>query len=256
MAKKIVFCKCNSERINSERLKELENKLRKFNIEICVLSDLCQLSVLCKDNLRDVFQAGNEYLIIGCYERSLKLLLNQIIVDHNSISIGYINTFELTDDEVIQRVSSFSENSNQPQSINAIGIKSDWPSWFPVIDYSRCSGCGQCADFCLFGVYEKTEGSVIVVNPQDCKNNCPACARICPQTAIVFPKYKEGGAIGGSDEIDEVSEQTRQIADIRNFLEGDIYSALEQRKIKRRSIIRQEEMKKALDERQNALNKG
>jgi ferredoxin len=256
MAKKIVFCKCNSERINSERLKELENKLRKFNIEICVLSDLCQLSVLCKDNLRDVFQAGNEYLIIGCYERSLKLLLNQIIVDHNSISIGYINTFELTDDEVIQRVSSFSENSNQPHSINAIGIKSDWPSWFPLIDYSRCSGCGQCADFCLFGVYEKTEGSVIVVNPQDCKNNCPACARICPQTAIVFPKYKEGGAIGGSDEIDEVSEQTRQAADIRNFLEGDIYSALEQRKTKRRSVIRQEEMKKALDERQNALNKG
>ena len=25
--------------------------------------------------------------------------------------------------------------------------------WYPVIDYSRCTNCMECIDFCLFGVY-------------------------------------------------------------------------------------------------------
>ncbi len=167
----------------------------------------------------------------------------------------YINFIELTNEEIFQEVSSFCLNSNQIPSVNVIGTVSDWPSWFPIIDYSRCSGCGQCADFCLFGVYEKSEGRVNAINPQECKNNCPACARICPQTAIIFPKYKFGGAIGGSDIIDDIAEQKRQSLDIKNILEGDIYSALEQRKNKRQSIIRNEAMKKAIEERTDALNK-
>lgn len=255
MVEKIVFCNCGGERINSERLQFIENNLRKFNIEIIKLSDLCRLSALDKDRLNNVFREGKEYLIVGCYSRSLKLLLEQVNVDLNNISFEYINIIELTDEEIFQEVSSFCLNSNQIPSINEIGTVSDWPSWFPIIDYSRCSGCGQCADFCLFGVYEKREGRVNVINPQECKNNCPACARICPQTAIIFPKYKFGGAIGGSDIIDDIAEQKRQSLDIKNILEGDIYSALEQRKNKRRSIIRNEAMKKAIEERNDALKK-
>ncbi len=128
-----------------------------------------------------------------------------------------------------------------------------WPSWYPVIDYSRCTSCGQCADFCLFGVYDKTPERVNVINPEGCKNNCPACARICPAAAIIFPKYKYGGAIGGSDEIDEQAELRRQSQDIADFLGNDIYSAIEKRKAKRQSIIRQEAMNKAISERENAL---
>ena len=67
-----------------------------------------------------------------------------------------------------------------------------WVPWFPVIDYDRCRNCKQCLNFCLFGVYQLSpEGKVEVQNPSGCKTNCPACARMCPQKAIIFPKYAD-----------------------------------------------------------------
>jgi ferredoxin len=65
----------------------------------------------------------------------------------------------------------------------------DWRPWFPVIDYDRCTACGQCAAFCLFGVYTHEPQRVRVTRPVNCKNNCPACARVCPAGAIIFPKH-------------------------------------------------------------------
>lgn len=255
MGKVIVFCNCGGERISSERLQFIEESLRKFNAEIHILTDLCRLAAIGKESLAGVFSGDNEYLVIGCYERSLKLLLDQNNADYKRSTAGFINFLESADEEIFQKVSAFCKNSDQVNSWNETGISSDWISWYPVIDYSRCTACGQCADFCLFGVYEKGGDKVKVVNPQECKNNCPACARICPHTAIIFPKYRYGGAIGGSDLIDEAEEQKRQAVDVSNILNGDIYNALEQRKMKRQSIIRNEAMKKAIEERDNALNK-
>jgi len=68
-----------------------------------------------------------------------------------------------------------------------------WRPWFPVIDYDRCTNCMQCLSFCLFGVYGVDEGKRIQVqNNDNCKTNCPACSRVCPEAAIMFPKYKAG----------------------------------------------------------------
>jgi NAD-dependent dihydropyrimidine dehydrogenase PreA subunit len=77
--------------------------------------------------------------------------------------------------------------------------------WYPVIDYSRCTNCLECLDFCLFGVYGVDAIERILVENQDqCKKGCPACSRVCPQQAIIFPEYKsaaiagaETGAVGG-----------------------------------------------------------
>jgi hypothetical protein len=73
------------------------------------------------------------------------------------------------------------------------------PRWYPVIDYSRCTGCRKCVDFCLFGVYALADGRVAVTNPDNCKNGCPACARTCPQCAIIFPHYFADPAIAGAE---------------------------------------------------------
>jgi NAD-dependent dihydropyrimidine dehydrogenase PreA subunit len=71
--------------------------------------------------------------------------------------------------------------------------------WYPVIDYNRCTNCLECLDFCLFGVYGVDSFERILVENQDqCKKGCPACSRVCPQQAIIFPEYKSA-AIAGAD---------------------------------------------------------
>jgi NAD-dependent dihydropyrimidine dehydrogenase PreA subunit len=71
--------------------------------------------------------------------------------------------------------------------------------WYPVIDYSRCTNCMECIDFCLFGVYGVDSADRILVEQQDnCKKGCPACSRVCPENAIIFPEHKTP-AIAGSD---------------------------------------------------------
>ena len=71
--------------------------------------------------------------------------------------------------------------------------------WYPVIDYSLCIVCGQCHDFCLFGVYTTDDANQPrVTSPNSCKPGCAACARICPQGAIMFPLYAGDEGIAGA----------------------------------------------------------
>ena len=39
--------------------------------------------------------------------------------------------------------------------------------WYPVIDYSRCTNCMECIDFCLFGVYGVDKVETILVEQPD-----------------------------------------------------------------------------------------
>ena len=78
--------------------------------------------------------------------------------------------------------------------------------WYPVIDYSRCTNCMECIDFCLFGVYGLDDQDRILVESQDaCKKGCPACSRVCPEHAIIFPEYKTpaiaGAPVGGIESL-------------------------------------------------------
>ncbi len=252
--KHIIFCKCGGERIGLDVIQAINEQLKKQLVNVTCLSDLCGLVQLKSDLVSGIFKADAEYLVIGCFPRTMRLLFARIDEEAGKPAVyEHINMIEMSPDQVIERINLFCLGQEGDSVYREITEGSGWPSWYPVIDYSRCTSCGQCADFCLFGVYEKTETRVDVTNPQGCKNNCPACARICPSSAIIFPKYKNGGAVGGSDEIDEFAEQQRQAQDLESFLGADIYTALEKRKLKRKSIIRDEAMKTALTERDNAV---
>lgn len=72
------------------------------------------------------------------------------------------------------------------------------PRWYPVIDRSRCRNCQECLNFCLFGVYGLDgQGRVYVEMPDMCRPGCPACARVCPSGAIMFPHYSDPAIAGG-----------------------------------------------------------
>jgi len=74
------------------------------------------------------------------------------------------------------------------------------PRWYPIIDPERCVRCGQCWQFCIFGVYErKHNGTVLVVQPDACKPGCPACARICPVQAVIFPRCPDDPIVAGAE---------------------------------------------------------
>lgn len=69
--------------------------------------------------------------------------------------------------------------------------------WYPVIDFSRCTNCMECIDFCLFGVYGIDSLETIMVEQADnCRKGCPACSRVCPQNAIIFPQHKTPAIAG------------------------------------------------------------
>lgn len=250
MQKKVIYCNCGGEIVSPEIKESISNFLYKENVDAIHLSDLCNLCVSEKQDVKKIFSSQFSTLVVACHPRAVRKLLEFAGVESNLENLSFLNLRETAKDEILSTLKSFCNDEPALQKEHMGEI--EWPSWYPVIDYSRCTACGQCADFCLFGVYEKTDGKVNVINPKGCKNNCPACARICPHTAIIFPKYKQGGAISGSDSIDEIAEQQRLQQDIKSIAGNDIYKVLQERKAKRQSIIKNEAMKKAIEERDNA----
>jgi ferredoxin len=107
----------------------------------------------------------------------------------------------------------------------------------------------------LFGVYTFAGRKLKVANPLACKNNCPACGRNCPTSAIIFPRLKENGVLAGAEP--GTDSVFKPIAN-----DSSLISTLNQRSALRRNIFKaglieqaEEERRKALDEMKNKNNK-
>jgi len=107
-------------------------------------------------------------------------------------------------------------------------VEGEWVPWFPVIDYSRCQDCRKCLEFCLFGVYGMDEGRVVVREPAKCKTNCPACARLCPNGAIMFPKYPQRPINGDRVRPEDLNRNNMKI-DLGKLVDGDVVAKLRAR---------------------------
>jgi Pyruvate/2-oxoacid:ferredoxin oxidoreductase delta subunit len=151
---------------------------------------------------------------------------------------------------------ALTEQLDAQRSELGIARPGEWKPWFPVIDYDRCTNCMQCLSFCLFGVYGVDEEKRIQVqNNDNCKTNCPACSRVCPEAAIMFPKYK-AGPINGDEVSDADLNREKMKIDISALLGGDIYSMLRTRSDRAKSRFSKErDSDKALAERQKCLVK-
>ena len=112
----------------------------------------------------------------------------------------------------------------------------------------------QCLSFCLFDVYGVSAESKIQVQHQsNCKTDCPACSRVCPEVAIMFPKYRHGPINGEEVKADDIRREAMKV-DISALLGGDVYSMLRDRSVKAKSRFSKErDDDRALKERQNCL---
>jgi NAD-dependent dihydropyrimidine dehydrogenase PreA subunit len=131
-----------------------------------------------------------------------------------------------------------------------------WKPWFPVIDVARCTNCMQCLSFCLFDVYGVTADNTLrVESPANCKVNCPACSRVCPEVAIMFPKYHAGPIDGGPVADTDVQREKMKV-DISALLGGDIYAKLRERSADAKArFSRERSADQALAERRRCLTK-
>lgn len=101
--------------------------------------------------------------------------------------------------EQMERYLAAESQTPSPQSPTVVDEEAS-RRWYPVIDLSRCTNCLECIDFCLFGVYGiDARETILVEQPDNCRQGCPACSRVCPENAIIFPQHKTPTIAGSAD---------------------------------------------------------
>lgn len=244
----IFCCRCaNAEIIPAGTKQEVVRVLNDMQTNVEIVADMCELSARRDPALMRIAGLEN-ILIIACYPRAVKWLFRAAGVPLPETGVEFLNMRKTCAAEIIRSLPTGQisrEGSNEqmqvPSEKGAPKKDGDWIPWFPVIDYDRCANCLQCLSFCLFGVYAtNAEGNVRVENPDKCKTNCPACARICPNEAIIFPKYSDG-PINGDDipQQGELYDTTK--VDLAALVSGDVERVLRERNKTRRNRFNVEE---------------
>lgn len=237
----LLICACQRARVYpGASLDELSQRLKAEGVEFQVVPDLCELAGRRDSRLADWSQEG--LAVVACHPRAVKWLFDAAgaplppdadLYNLRGQSVAAISEAIVDSQQngaTIPRDSASITTSapSQPEQ----SPSPDWPGWFPVIDYDRCTQCLQCLSFCLFGVYGVDDQQRIQVsNPDQCKPGCPACARVCPQTAILFPKHPSAGISGG--EAAALSGIPK--VDISALLGGDAHNMLRERSARART---------------------
>ena len=256
----IILCRCAvSHAVAAERVLAAESNLRQRGIAFVPVEDLCGLCAS-RDARLAQWSSQPNLRVIACAKRAVTWLfdwaLRPLRDDAEVVSLRQMPNAkcQLAIEQQIGRAvepATVPDGFAQPEQPAAAGnpqsairnsqsevpnpqsaidnLQSNWVPWFPVIDYSRCVNCKQCVGFCLFGVYHVgPSGKVEVAKPTQCKNNCPACARVCPHTAIIFPKYAQG-PINGDGFASDDPDGAKTRVDVAAVTSNDLYQSLRRR---------------------------
>ena len=240
----ILYCNCGAGIFAGEQSEQLPNKLKNYNADVYELHDLCAFSISGKEFLNSLGQKYERKLIIACYPRAVKNMLIQSEIDFGEFEV--INFREKNVEQIDEVIDSQIKVQRGSANYEIKKSKLEVPAWFPVIDKSRCILCGQCSRFCLFGVYKFDKKSLQVVNPLECKDNCPACGRTCPTSAVIFPRMLENSVLSGAEPVDE-QKSMKPVGDTGLFV------LLNERNRNRKNIFRQDFIQQAEKERDKAI---
>lgn len=210
---RVTVCACVSRSfIDREKVIKLAAFLAKEGCDVVVEPDLCEKIMERSPDLAEVASSP----VIACFPRAVRALFDTVgmcpecVADIRNDSVATI-----LDQLGYKPGDAGGEDAGADkfrETIAAFPVKTGVDAWYPTLDKARCMECGKCHDFCLFGVYTIEDGVVRVRNPRSCKNDCPACARMCPGKAIIFPKYGKSPINGGvSDEEQAVSPDTKAV---------------------------------------------
>lgn len=213
---KATICACSSRSfIDNAKVALIASTLKGAGYDINIEADLCKTAIADQKAMLNIANTT----IIACHPRAINAMFAKLnLQPKQALDIRNNDCDTIVKELNITNTPTVTENICLPTD-------SGQEAWYPIIDKERCSECGKCHDFCLFGVYSIVDKKVIVSQPQNCKNNCPACARICPQKAVIFPKYEKSPINGGL--IDE--EQATEI-DTKALYANALKLKLEQRK--------------------------
>ncbi|TAJ11595.1 ferredoxin family protein [Marinilabiliaceae bacterium JC017] len=241
MSKQVYICGCEKDgKIEKATVEKLKKSLEEKNIGYTYIEDLCGSVLKNPEDLQGMCHA-EDAMLIGCQPRAMEKLLSLLGDSGANTKL----TFQHIDkaDEMVSNITAGQAVTGDAK----ISYREEWKPWYPVIDYDRCNGCRKCLNFCLFGVYAvNEEGKVVVDQPANCKDMCPACARVCPQEAIIFPKHTDN-TIDGSDGISGKKSGVNLIDQIQN---EDVYSVLNARRSNfKMSLLKKDQLKMAEEER-------
>lgn len=248
MTTQILWCHCTGGDIPASVHQAVRQAVIDSGLDSIQVPDLCGAAANHADRLKNAV-TGDALIVVGCYPRAMRALLAYVGIDEIP-RIRFFN--QRTGDPDTLRDWLAGIDDGNPSDLTSIvfeGEDDGWIPWYPLIDRDRCKDCGQCVSFCLFGVYDQVDGMTSVVEPSNCKTNCPACARICPEAAIIFPKYGES-PINGDEITDEESVRAKIRVDVDEILGDDVYAALAERRRKAARLkLRRREIEKAQTER-------
>ena len=196
---KITICACASRTfINKEKVAQLAAAAKQAGMDVEIVSDLCELCETKEGKVHEIAQTT----IVACHARAVKSLMAFAgEPDCKSIDLRSQSLEDVLQTLGIAAAPTDAADEWKEQ-LAAFPSKLGEDAWYPTLDKDACAECGKCFEFCPFGVYEMVNDRVTVVHPQHCKNNCPACARQCPTSAIIFPKY-DRSPINGGEEMQE-----------------------------------------------------
>lgn len=240
----LVYCRCGAGIFSGVESDNLADALRETDAEVYEMHDLCALSLHEKEKLSLLGKQYSRKIVIACYPRSVEYLFRQNGIDFGTYEVINFRGIEARQvvDLLRDRFGVKEGNATWQSVVSQLKV----PAWYPVIDTSRCTHCGLCARFCLFGVYRFGKKDLSVVNPLACKNNCPACGRICPESALIFPRLPESSVLSGAEpSADNVAAD--------RVINGQLLEKLKERNKLRAGIFKTEVLRKAEAERDEAL---
>lgn len=232
----LLVCLCANSGVVSATLRQVLARRLREHENVRLVTDLCGEAEARSPVLQAAAQA-KQLTVLACHPRAVWWLFHYAGVPLQRERVTFLNARRLHPEVILSQLGLDPEpvaptTSTHPgNSFSGPGNASPaWLPWFPVIDRDRCRRCRQCLNFCLFGVYEDDgAGGVQVRNPRQCKPYCPACARICPHAAIIFPKCPEE-PINGAEITDEEALRSKIRIRLEALLGPDPYAALARRR--------------------------